>query len=185
MKHLTLTLTLATSLAMTGAALAGKPEHAGGPNKGGPHAAGGPPGHAGKGGGNGGQRAGSYSHDHHQGYSGGYYDGRDTRRYRDIRSVEGVVAAGLTAAVLHELLAPDYRRDTFHIGAQPLPPGIAKNLARGKPIPPGLARQRVPDHLLGHLPHVDGHDWIRVGTTLILVGIATGVIAEVIEDVFD
>jgi Ni/Co efflux regulator RcnB len=34
------------------------------------------------------------------------------------------------------------------------------------------------------LPVVDGHDWIRIGTELVLVGIAASVIAQVIHNVF-
>jgi Ni/Co efflux regulator RcnB len=31
---------------------------------------------------------------------------------------------------------------------------------------------------------VDGHDWIRIGTELVLVGIATNLVAQVIHNVF-
>src|SRR5210317_129082 len=34
------------------------------------------------------------------------------------------------------------------IGMRALPPGIKRNLARGKPLPPGIARQLVPGSLL-------------------------------------
>jgi hypothetical protein len=70
------------------------------------------------------------------------------------------------------------------VGARPLPPGIRKNLARGKPLPPGIAKQAIPQPVLARLPTVDGHDWIRIGTELVLVGIATSVITQVIHDVF-
>src|SRR5687767_6483057 len=42
-------------------------------------------------------------------------------------------------------------RDYFRrnrITATALPPGIAKNLARGKPLPPGIAKRAVPPALL-------------------------------------
>ena len=42
------------------------------------------------------------------------------------------------------------------VGYQALPPGIAKNLARGKPLPPGIAKKTVPASMLGQLPYYPG-----------------------------
>ena len=66
---------------------------------------------------------------------------------------------------------------------RPLPPGIARNLARGKPLPPGIARTRLPDGLLRELPRRDGADWIRQGDAVILVN-TTGVVLDVLRDIF-
>lgn len=44
---------------------------------------------------------------------------------------------------------------THEITAQPLPPGIAKNVARGKPLPPGIAKRALPADLLVLAPKVD------------------------------
>ncbi|MBT8769071.1 anti-virulence regulator CigR family protein [Metapseudomonas boanensis] len=68
--------------------------------------------------------------------------------------------------------------------ASPLPPGIQKNLARGKPLPPGIAK-KLDGRLLGRLPHYEGYDWMQAGTDLILVTVATGIIYEVLHDVLD
>ncbi|ROM46115.1 hypothetical protein BK648_15840 [Pseudomonas poae] len=65
-----------------------------------------------------------------------------------------------------------------------LPPGIQKKLARGKPLPPGIAK-KLDGRLVGHLPRYDGYEWQQVGTDLILVTIATGIIYEVLNGVFD
>ncbi|MBI6909649.1 anti-virulence regulator CigR family protein [Pseudomonas palleroniana] len=65
-----------------------------------------------------------------------------------------------------------------------LPPGIQKKLARGKPLPPGIAK-KLDRRLLGHLPRYDGYEWQQAGTDLILVTIATGIIYEVLNGVFD
>lgn len=65
-----------------------------------------------------------------------------------------------------------------------LPPGIQKNLARGKPLPPGIAK-KLDGRLVGHLPHYDGYEWQQVGTDLILVALATGLIYEVLNGAFD
>jgi len=109
----------------------------------------------------------------------------DLRSTGSMRGMDAgaVLAAGATAAVVSALLGGQTR--TLAVGARPLPPGIQKNLARGKPLPPGLAKQAVPQPVLARLPVVDGHNWIRVGTELVLVGIATNVIAQVIHNVFN
>ena len=66
--------------------------------------------------------------------------------------------------------------------SKPLPPGIAKNLARGKPLPPGIAKQQLPADLLRELPPVpQGYDRVVVDGQVLLVDIATQVIADVIE----
>jgi len=65
-----------------------------------------------------------------------------------------------------------------------LPPGIQKNLARGKPLPPGIAK-KLDSRLLGRLPHYEGYEWQQAGTDLLLVTIATGVIYEVLRGVLD
>ncbi|MCW2270829.1 hypothetical protein D3C77_06590 [compost metagenome] len=65
-----------------------------------------------------------------------------------------------------------------------LPPGIQKNLARGKPLPPGIAK-KLDGRLLGRLPHYDGYEWQQAGTDLILVAIATGIIYEVLTGALD
>jgi hypothetical protein len=76
-----------------------------------------------------------------------------------------------------------YRGEYWNPGP-PLPPGIQKNLARGKPLPPGIAK-KLDGRLLGHLPHYDGYEWQQVGTDLILVALATGLIYEVLNGAFD
>jgi hypothetical protein len=65
-----------------------------------------------------------------------------------------------------------------------LPPGIQKNLARGKPLPPGIAK-KLDGRLIGRLPHYDGYEWQQAGTDLILIAIATGLIYEVLNGAFD
>jgi hypothetical protein len=67
---------------------------------------------------------------------------------------------------------------------QSLPPGIRKNLARGKPLPPGIAK-RFDNRLLGQLPHYEGYEWQQVGTDVVLVTLATGLIYEILQNVLD
>ncbi|MGV8920580.1 MAG: anti-virulence regulator CigR family protein [Pseudomonas sp.] len=68
--------------------------------------------------------------------------------------------------------------------SRPLPPGIQKNLARGKPLPPGIAK-KLDSRMLGRLPHYDGYEWQQAGTDLILVTLATGLIYEVLHNALD
>ena len=65
-----------------------------------------------------------------------------------------------------------------------LPPGIAKNLARGKSLPPGIARQYLPQDLRHRLPAPPtGYERIIVDGKILLVEIATQVIHDVLMDV--
>ncbi|OJT49337.1 MULTISPECIES: anti-virulence regulator CigR family protein [Pseudomonas] len=76
-----------------------------------------------------------------------------------------------------------YRGQYWNPGP-PLPPGIQKNLARGKPLPPGIAK-KLDGRMLEHLPRYDGYEWRQAGTDLILVALATGLIYEVLNGAFD
>lgn len=70
-------------------------------------------------------------------------------------------------------------------GYQSLPPGIAKNLARGKPLPPGIAKRAVPASMLGQLPYYPGYEWQIVGKDLVLIALSTAVVTAIINGVFD
>ena len=90
-----------------------------------------------------------------------------------------LVMAGITVAQARRL-ALDYR----YTGYKSLPPGIAKNLARGKPLPPGIAKKMVPSRMLSRLPGHAGYEWRVAGNDLILVAIATNIVADVLSGVF-
>ena len=65
-----------------------------------------------------------------------------------------------------------------------LPPGIVKNLQRGKPLPPGIAKQYLPQGLHEVLPAPpSGYERIIVDGKVLLVEIATRVIHDVLADV--
>ena len=123
--------------------------------------------------------------DHRYDDRGRYYDyfddHRDSRGHLSGDDVLGdLVYAGITAALAHE-----YALDYDLRGYSSLPPGIRKNLARGKPLPPGIAKKMVPDAFLGRLPRHSGYEWRIAGTDLILVSLATAVVADILYDVFD
>jgi Ni/Co efflux regulator RcnB len=101
-------------------------------------------------------------------------------RYR-----EGDTAEALISAVIGFDAARRLALDNRYTGYSALPPGIRKNLARGKPIPPGIARRSVPGPMLAKLPRYPGYEWAVYGSDLVLVATATAVIADVLFDVFD
>jgi hypothetical protein len=72
---------------------------------------------------------------------------------------------------------------THKITAQPLPPGIAKNVARGKPLPPGIAKKVLPADLLVLGPRVDKDvSFSIVGD--VVVALRGGVVIDVMAGVF-
>lgn len=92
-------------------------------------------------------------------------------------SAADLITAGITIAAARALAV-----DVGAVGFKPLPPGIAKNLARGKPLPPGIANRSLPNNLLKRLPNYDGYQWLAAGADLILVNTASQVIADVLTD---
>ncbi len=45
------------------------------------------------------------------------------------------------------------------VGYQALPPGIAKNVVRGKALPPGIAKKTLPASMINDLPYYPGYEW--------------------------
>ena len=65
-----------------------------------------------------------------------------------------------------------------------LPPGIAKNLQRGKPLPPGIAKQYLPNDLILELPPLpSGYERIIVVGKILIVEISTQIIHDVLSDI--
>jgi hypothetical protein len=67
--------------------------------------------------------------------------------------------------------------------AQSLPPGIRRNLARGKPLPPGIAKKVAPPELASRVRLRDGYVLLEVGLDVFLVEVATNLIHDVLMDV--
>jgi hypothetical protein len=65
-----------------------------------------------------------------------------------------------------------------------LPPGIAKNVARGKPLPPGIAKKLSPQ-MLATLPQRQGYEYAQVGADIVLIETATRLVVDVLKDVFN
>ncbi len=93
---------------------------------------------------------------------------------------------GVISAVERAIIASYLDRNQAHLPpilatAKPLPPGIAKKIARGGAMPPGIAKKSIPGALLSQLPPRPGQKWLLVGTDLLIVEIATNVIVDVLK----
>ena len=71
------------------------------------------------------------------------------------------------------------------VGQKALPPGIRKNLARGKPLPPGIAKRSPPASFIGQLPEYPGYEWLMTGSDLVLAEAVSGIVADVLMEVFE
>ncbi len=88
-----------------------------------------------------------------------------------------------------QIISSYYKRDeaVSHRGKKNhkkgLPPGIAKNLKRGKSLPPGIAKQQLPAKLVTVLPPVPkGYERVIIDGRVVLIEIATQVIRDVLTD---
>ncbi len=67
-------------------------------------------------------------------------------------------------------------------GVEGLPPGIRRNLERGKALPPGIAKKASPPELQSALTLADGYELVEVGLDVFLVEVATNIIHDVLMD---
>ena len=72
---------------------------------------------------------------------------------------------------------------THKITAQPLPPGTAMNVARGKGLPPGIAKKALPRDLLALAPRV-GPDVSFAIVGNVVVALRGGIVIDVMTGVF-
>lgn len=100
--------------------------------------------------------------------------------------LEDVIAESVIDASARAIMG-----DYFEANPQPveaLPPGIAKNVQRGKPLPPGIAKRSLPSDLSGRLrernPSIgDVVDAVIVGDDVAIVDAASGVVVEILKDI--
>lgn len=111
------------------------------------------------------------SHAEHQ--RGEHDVGRHERRHRDERVIDlPRINEGELLRLLRQYDAPR---------AEALPPGIQRNLERGKPLPPGIAK-RFDGPLASQLPRYPGYEWERVGADVVLIEAATRIVVDVLVD---
>jgi hypothetical protein len=66
-----------------------------------------------------------------------------------------------------------------------LPPGLAQQLQRNGRLPPGLDKRDLPDDLSSMLPRrMPGHKRVIVDNDVLLIEEATGLILDILEDIF-
>ena len=101
----------------------------------------------------------------------------------------GALVGAAAGGILTGLLLSDQEvriiRDWYGAhSVQPasLPPGIAKNLRRGKPLPPGIAKKLAPQPLVSRLDIPYGYQLVEVGTDVLLIEAGTRIIAEILKD---
>jgi hypothetical protein len=68
-------------------------------------------------------------------------------------------------------------------GAEALPPGIRKRLARGKPLPPGIAKKVAPQELRSLVGFPAGYELVEAGVDVLLVEVSTGVVHDILMDI--
>ncbi|MDR5907822.1 anti-virulence regulator CigR family protein [Franzmannia qiaohouensis] len=104
---------------------------------------------------------------------------RESRRGDEHRNSDWREGPSLEERVIRRIF--DDNREYVSRDAD-LPPGIRKNLERGKPLPPGIAK-RFDDRLHGQLPRYEGYEWRQAGQDAILVDIANEVVYEILRGV--
>lgn len=91
--------------------------------------------------------------------------------------------AGVTLSVELKTQIREYYAAHPVGNVEALPPGIRRNLARGKPLPPGIAKKVAPPALAASIPLRDGYELVEVGLDVFLVEVATNVVHDVLMDV--
>ena len=70
------------------------------------------------------------------------------------------------------------------VGVSALPPGIAKNVARGKPLPPGIAKKQAPYALVQQVPACrSGLECIVLGADMLILDAVHGVVRDIVRNV--
>ena len=100
---------------------------------------------------------------------------------------DGGVSVEFTAEISFSVGDRDHIQAYYSSNPNPalesLPPGIRKQLARGRSLPPGIAKRFAPDALRSSLSTPPGYQVIEVGWDVFLVEAATGIIHDVLMDV--
>lgn len=96
---------------------------------------------------------------------------------------DAIEVTGPTLSVVLQAEIRDFYSARSAAGVESLPPGIRRNLARGKPLPPGIAKKNVPAELRSRVGIADGYELVEVGLDVFLVEVATSIIHDVLMDV--
>jgi hypothetical protein len=102
-------------------------------------------------------------------------------------SAEPAPSAGpsvsVTLSVGDQAIIREYYAAHPREGVESLPPGIRRNLARGKPLPPGIAKRMPPADLSARIRVPEQFEIVEVGVDVFLVEVATGIIHDALMDI--
>ena len=94
------------------------------------------------------------------------------------------LSATITAIERQTIFAYFQQHQASYAGMKPLPPGIAKKIARGGTLPPGIAKRYFPNDLIVQLPPRPGQQWVIAGTDVLLIQAGTSLILDLLARVF-
>lgn len=114
--------------------------------------------------------------------SSSFAQGRDRGPDRD-RDPSAVMTSSVSLTPDMSVLIKDFYSSREPGGAEALPPGIRKRLARGKPLPPGIAKRFLSGDLRSRLEIPRGYEIIEVGLDVLLIEVATNIVHDVLVDV--
>ena len=108
---------------------------------------------------------------------------QDRQRGRGQRSQAVEVSVEVFSRAERQIFVDYFAQHEFEV--QPLPPAIARNLARGKPLPPGIAKRQLPTDLAARLPSRAGVavDVTICGDRIVLLE-ASGLVVDILEGIF-
>ena len=102
---------------------------------------------------------------------------------RGNRGGEAEATAGVTLSIEVKTQIQQFYASRPASGVEGLPPGIRRNLERGKALPPGIAKKSAPPELQAALQLSAGYELVEVGLDVFLVEVATSIIHDVLMDV--
>lgn len=100
---------------------------------------------------------------------------------RESQGVEVVVRAGGVNVTVQQTIRAYYADKPKK--ARGLPPGAARNYARGKRLPPGIAKQALPPDLERRLPVQPGYQYVAVESDVLLIAVSTGIVVDILLDI--
>jgi hypothetical protein len=102
-----------------------------------------------------------------------------------LKSSQAILSAFIIIVGEGQTILGNLQQDrASHADAKPLPPGIAKKIARGGAMPPGTAKRHFPPGLISQLPAGPEQQWAVAGTDVLLVQTATALIVDLIDQAF-
>jgi hypothetical protein len=103
--------------------------------------------------------------------------GRGRHKQAEVRVQESVGFSVRERQIVAEFFT------THHQEVEALPPGIARNLARGKRLPPGIAKRQIPSALQAQFPTRVGIEVSIFGDRIVLLE-ASGLVVDILDGIF-